>query len=391
MIEFKSVSKVYPGGKVAVHNVNMTIEDGEFVVFIGTSGSGKTTCMRMINKMIEPSSGQILIDGEDIKQMNDVNLRRGIGYVIQQIGLMPHMSIFENIVMVPRLLKMDESKLREVAENLIKKVDLPVEFLERYPKELSGGQQQRIGVIRALSANQNIILMDEPFGALDPITRENLQTLVKNLQTELGKTFIFVTHDIDEALSLADKIAIMDNGQVVQYDTPYNILKSPANDFVKNLLGEKRLDQAKFDYLPVEEVMVRNPKSINYRRTTHDAIEIMHNSRVDTLFLVDDDNVLMGVVDVFDIRASKKTHEYVEKYCLPANAINRKTPLRDAIFYINKLGYRNLPIVDEDMHLIGIVTRSSVMEIIYQGFLGDYEPEENDTELIEITSDYKEV
>ncbi|WP_455089871.1 ABC transporter ATP-binding protein [Peptoanaerobacter stomatis] len=390
MIEFKSVSKVYLGGKVAVHNVNLKIEDGQFIVFIGTSGSGKTTCMRMINKMIEPSSGNILIDGKDIKNMNDVALRRSIGYVIQQIGLMPHMNIFENIVMVPRLLKMPENKLREIAENLIKKVDLPVEYLDRYPKELSGGQQQRIGVIRALSANQNIILMDEPFGALDPITRENLQTLVKNLQVELGKTFIFVTHDIDEALLLADKIAIMDNGQVIQYDTPQNILKSPANDFVKNLLGEKRLDHAKFDYLPVEEVMIRNPKSINYKKTTHEAMEIMHNSRVDSLFLVDDENVLIGMADVFDIRSSNRESSKIEDYKLPANAINRKTPLRDAIFYINKLGYRNLPIVDEEMHLIGLVTRASVMDIIYKGFLGDYTPEKNDNDII-VTSDMKEV
>ncbi|EHL20170.1 hypothetical protein HMPREF9628_00015 [Peptoanaerobacter stomatis] len=390
MIEFKSVSKVYLGGKVAVHNVNLKIEDGQFIVFIGTSGSGKTTCMRMINKMIEPSSGNILIDGKDIKNMNDVALRRSIGYVIQQIGLMPHMNIFENIVMVPRLLKMQENKLRDIAENLIKKVDLPVEYLDRYPKELSGGQQQRIGVIRALSANQNIILMDEPFGALDPITRENLQTLVKNLQVELGKTFIFVTHDIDEALLLADKIAIMDNGQVIQYDTPQNILKSPANDFVKNLLGEKRLDHAKFDYLPVEEVMIRNPKSINYKKTTHEAMEIMHNSRVDSLFLVDDENVLIGMADVFDIRSSNRESSKIEDYKLPANAINRKTPLRDAIFYINKLGYRNLPIVDEEMHLIGLVTRASVMDIIYKGFLGDYTPEKNDNDII-VTSDMKEV
>ncbi|EJU19530.1 choline ABC transporter, ATP-binding protein OpuBA [Peptoanaerobacter stomatis] len=390
MIEFKSVSKVYLGGKVAVHNVNLKIEEGQFIVFIGTSGSGKTTCMRMINKMIEPSSGNILIDGKDIKNMNDVALRRSIGYVIQQIGLMPHMNIFENIVMVPRLLKMPENKLREIAENLIKKVDLPVEYLDRYPKELSGGQQQRIGVIRALSANQNIILMDEPFGALDPITRENLQTLVKNLQVELGKTFIFVTHDIDEALLLADKIAIMDNGQVIQYDTPQNILKSPANDFVKNLLGEKRLDHAKFDYLPVEEVMIRNPKSINYKKTTHEAMEIMHNSRVDSLFLVDDENVLIGMADVFDIRSSNRESSKIEDYKLPVNAINRKTPLRDAIFYINKLGYRNLPIVDEEMHLIGLVTRASVMDIIYKGFLGDYTPEKNDNDII-VTSDMKEV
>jgi len=381
MIEFKGVSKVYPGGKIALHNINFKIDDGQFIAFIGTSGSGKTTCMRMINKMIEPSSGEVLINGQNIKNLNDVELRRSIGYVIQQIGLMPHMTIFENIVMVPRLLKTPEEEIKKIAETMIKKVDLPVEYLSRYPKELSGGQQQRIGVIRALSANQDIILMDEPFGALDPITRENLQILVKNLQMELGKTFIFVTHDIDEAFTLADKIAIMDGGQLIQYDTPDNILKAPANDFVKNLLGEKRFDSAKFDYLPVEEVMIRNPKFIHQDKTVREAMEMMHKSRVDTLFLVDDDSVLTGLVDVFDIRSSRDKDAQISSYMMPVQSLNRKTPLKDAIFYINNLGYRNMPIVDEDLHLIGVVTRASVMDIIYSGFLGDYKPTSNTVEV----------
>ncbi|MBS6062826.1 ABC transporter ATP-binding protein [Criibacterium bergeronii] len=385
MIEFDSISKTYLGGKIAVHNINMTIKDGEFVVFIGTSGSGKTTCMRMINKMIEPTDGKILINGTDIKKLNSVELRRSIGYVIQQIGLMPHMTIFDNIVMVPRLLKKAESELRPLAENLIAKVNLPVEFLDRYPKELSGGQQQRIGVIRALSADQDIILMDEPFGALDPITRESLQQLVKNLQKELGKTFVFVTHDIDEALDLADKIAIMDKGQLIQYDTPENILKNPANKFVRNLLGEKRIQNASLDYLPVSDVMIKYPKSINDKRSIQDALEIMHKSRVDSIFLVDDDNILIGYTDVFKIRDSGKIDGMVSDVALPVEAINEKTVLKDAIYYINDLGHRNLPIVDDERRLVGLVTRASIMDIVYKSFLRDYAPENENKELIQAT------
>ena len=175
MIEFKNVTKLYPNGKKAVDNISLSFETGEFIVFIGTSGSGKTTSMRMINRMIEPTEGEILINGQNIQKKNAVKLRRKIGYVIQQIGLMPHMTIYENIVLVPKLLGWPEDKQRQTAEDLIKRVDLPLEYLDRYPSELSGGQQQRIGVIRALAADQDIILMDEPFSALDPISRASLQ------------------------------------------------------------------------------------------------------------------------------------------------------------------------------------------------------------------------
>src|SRR5699024_8852242 len=181
------------------------LKKGEFIAFIGTSGSGKTTALRMINRMIEPTSGSIEIDGKDVMQMNPVELRRSIGYVIQQIGLLPHLTIKENIVLVPKLLKWSEERKDKKARELINLVDLPESYLDRYPNELSGGQQQRIGVIRALAAEQDIILMDEPFGALDPITRDTLQDLVKVLQKKLGKTFIFVTHDMDEAIKLADR------------------------------------------------------------------------------------------------------------------------------------------------------------------------------------------
>lgn len=291
MIEFKNVSKVYGDGTVAVDDISLEIEKGEFVCFIGTSGSGKTTSMRMINRMVDPTDGQILIDGKDIMDENPIELRRRMGYVIQQTGLMPHMTVYENIVMVPKLLKWNEEDMREAAERLLDRVDMPKEFLDRYPSELSGGQQQRVGVIRALAANQDIILMDEPFGALDPITRDALQELVKHLQEEMGRTVVFVTHDMDEALKLADKIAVMSEGKIIQYDTPDNILENPANEFVESFLGEDRITQRP-TMQSVEQVMVKNPVTITSETTLADAIRVMRDRRVDTLFATDEDNTL---------------------------------------------------------------------------------------------------
>ncbi|EAC9490946.1 ATP-binding cassette domain-containing protein, partial [Listeria monocytogenes] len=262
MIEFQQVSKIYKGGKVAVEDVNLSFEKGEFICFIGTSGSGKTTCMRMINRMTDPSKGKILINGKSVTEINPVELRRQIGYVIQSIGLMPHMTIRENITLVQKLLKVSQEERNKTAERMIDLVELPREMLDRYPNELSGGQQQRIGVVRALAADQDVILMDEPFGALDPITRDSLQDLVKDLQERLGKTVVFVTHDMDEALKLASRIVIMSEGKVIQFDTPENILQHPATPFVEELIGEDRLLQAKPDTTPVKDVMLNTPIAI---------------------------------------------------------------------------------------------------------------------------------
>ncbi|MEC0692941.1 osmoprotectant ABC transporter ATP-binding protein OpuCA, partial [Bacillus spizizenii] len=199
MLKLEQVSKVYKGGKKAVNSIDLDIAKGEFICFIGPSGCGKTTTMKMINRLIEPSSGRIFIDGENIMEQDPVELRRKIGYVIQQIGLFPHMTIQQNISLVPKLLKWPEEKRKERARELLKLVDMGPEYLDRYPHELSGGQQQRIGVLRALAAEPPLILMDEPFGALDPITRDSLQEEFKKLQRTLNKTIVFVTHDMDEA------------------------------------------------------------------------------------------------------------------------------------------------------------------------------------------------
>jgi len=387
LIEFNNISKIYPGNKVAVKDINMSFDSGEFVVFIGTSGSGKTTCMRMINRMINPTSGEILIDGKNIMDMNEVDLRRQIGYVIQQVGLMPHMTVYENIVMVPKLLKWDKDKQREIAERLIKRVDLPVSFLDRYPQELSGGQQQRIGVIRALAADQKIILMDEPFGALDPITRASLQKLIKKLQKEMGKTIVFVTHDMDEALSLADKIAILDKGRLVQFDTPDGILANPKNEFVEKLVGEERLNEARSSYQSVKDIMFKNIISAREDMTVHEAIKIMSKNRVDMLFIVDEQDVLHGLVDIFDLERVGRKNIKVQEIMKDADYILDSASVRDAIYSITNLGYKNLPVVDSDSKLVGLVTRAAVVDAIYENLWGSDENFKFDEDLLQTTDD----
>lgn len=387
LIEFKNISKTYANSKVAVKNVNLKFETGEFICFIGSSGSGKTTCMRMINRMNIPTTGDIYIDDRNIKLMNPVELRRQIGYVIQQIGLMPHMSVYENIVMVPRLLKWSEDKMKETAMQLMEKVDLPQSYFDRYPSELSGGQQQRVGVVRALAANQKIILMDEPFGALDPITRASLQKLLKKLQKETGTTIIFVTHDMDEALQLADKIVIMDKGELIQFDTPENILVHPTNDFVKNMIGEERLQQAAFDLQTVGTIMIQDPVTITFDCPIIKALELMQKKRVDMLFVTDDNQKLLGVIDIFHIQRGKYKQKLVADYMKETTYMYEDTIIRDAIFYINDLGYRNIPVVDSDNKMVGLITRASIVDVMCTGLWSDYEPIEEDKETSINTTD----
>lgn len=372
-------------------SLNLTFNDGEFIVFIGTSGSGKTTSMRMINRMIEPTSGEILINGKNSKDMNAVELRRQIGYVIQQIGLMPHMTIFDNIVMVPKLLKWPVEKQRKIAEELIQKVDLPLDFLERYPSELSGGQQQRIGVIRALAADQDIILMDEPFGALDPITRDSLQETLKELQRELGKTVIFVTHDMDEALKLADRIVIMQDGKVVQFDTPDNILMDPANAFVENFIGEERLSQARTNFRTVEQIMIRGPVSVSSDQNLSEAIKLMRTRRVDSLFVTDADDILLGMLSVEAIDTNRRRPVTVGEVMSEVSFVREGTLVRDALQRILKLGYKNIPVVNENNQLIGLITRTSIVDMVYDTIWGDIEPEVPAEEVIETTADIETV
>lgn len=374
MIEFQNITKIYKGNKKAVSDMTLSFGDSEFICFIGTSGSGKTTAMRMINRMIEPSSGKILIDGKNIQDINPVELRRSVGYVIQNIGLLPHMTIRDNITLVPKLLKWPDEERAEIAEQMIRLVELPVEMLDRYPHELSGGQQQRIGVVRALAADQNIILMDEPFGALDPITRDALQDFVKELQEKMGKTIVFVTHDMDEALKLATKIVIMSHGKVVQCDTPENILKEPANDFVRELIGEERLIHSQQDYITVGEVVTQNAISITKDKSLSEAIRLMREKRVDTLLVVDNQNVLKGFIDVEMINEQRGKSTIVGDITnTDVFFIRKKALLRDAVQKILKRGLKYVPVVDENKKLIGIITRSSLVDMVYETIWGEEE------------------
>ncbi|WP_044336989.1 ABC transporter ATP-binding protein [Rossellomorea aquimaris] len=243
MIEFKDVTKVYEDGTEAIKGINLTIPTGKLVALIGPSGCGKTTTMKMINKLISPSSGTILINGKDTSDTDEVELRRNIGYVIQRIGLLPHMTIEENISLIPRLKGWKKEQYEGRVDELLNLVGLdPKVYRKRYPLELSGGQQQRVGVIRALAAEPPIILMDEPFSALDPISREQLQDELKSIQNTIHKTIVFVTHDIDEALKIADEIAVMRDGKIEQIATPAELIKDPANEFVRAFIGEDRLN-----------------------------------------------------------------------------------------------------------------------------------------------------
>jgi osmoprotectant transport system ATP-binding protein len=239
-IELSDVTKRYPGQQQgAVENFSLRVEPGELLMFVGPSGCGKTTTMKMINRIIEPTSGSITIDGEDVLSLNPNELRRHIGYVIQQIGLFPHMTIAENIATVPKLLGWSKDRVADRVDELLRTVALdPAVFAHRYPKQLSGGQQQRVGVARALAADPPVMLMDEPFGATDPITRQKLQEEFLRLQADIGKTIIFVTHDFDEAVRLGDRIAVLsERSQIEQCDTPANILANPANDYVAGFIG----------------------------------------------------------------------------------------------------------------------------------------------------------
>ncbi|NJI14942.1 betaine/proline/choline family ABC transporter ATP-binding protein, partial [Staphylococcus agnetis] len=371
MLSIKNLSKVYAGSKKAVDNMTIDIQQGEFVAFIGTSGSGKTTALRMINRMIEATEGQIMINGKDVRQMNPVELRRSIGYVIQQIGLMPHMTVRENIVLVPKLLKWSQEKKDEKARELIKLVDLPEDYLDRYPSELSGGQQQRIGVVRALAAEQDIILMDEPFGALDPITRDTLQDLVKKLQQQLGKTFIFVTHDMDEAIKLADKICIMSHGKVIQFDTPDNILRHPANDFVRDFIGQNRLIQDRPNVRSVEDAMI-TPITITADQSLNDAVELMRQKRIDTLFVVNHQHKLLGFLDIEDINQGLRARaELIDVIQRDVYTVPLDSKLQDSVRTILKRNVRNVPVVDEGHHIVGLITRANLVDIVYDSIWGE--------------------
>lgn len=292
MIRLDEVTKTYPGmHRPAVDHLDLSIGEGELVTLVGPSGCGKTTILKMINRIVEPTSGRILIDGEDALSIPAHQLRRRIGYVIQQIGLFPHRTIAENIATVPGLLDWDQDRIdRRVAE-LVEVVGLDESMLDRYPSELSGGQQQRVGVARALAADPPIMLMDEPFGAVDPIVRGRLQEELLHLYRRLGKTIVFVTHDIDEALYLGTKVAILKQGGILeQYDEPAAILADPASAFVADFLGGER-GLKRLALVPISEVELSPGPVVEVEASVGEAMEVMRRHGVDWVGLLDEGRI----------------------------------------------------------------------------------------------------
>jgi osmoprotectant transport system ATP-binding protein len=363
LIEFKDIVKKYRN-KTIIKPFSIDIEAGQLVVFIGPSGCGKTTLLKMINKLIQPSAGKIFVNGKDISNMDAIELRRNIGYVIQNTGLFPHMSIRENLELIPKLKGEDPANIAKKTEELLHVVGLnPSEFLDRFPKELSGGQQQRVGVARAFSTDSDIILMDEPFSALDPVTRNSLQDELVQMQKELNKTIIFVTHDMDEAIKIADRICILKDGDILQFDTPENILKNPANEFVEDFIGKRRVWNNP-ELLMAEDIMIPNPVKITAKRTVLQAIEIMKSNKVDSLMVTDKNNILIGLVTLKGIQLLNRNSEIdsvMEKNVL---AVSEDSNLISILATMNehKIGY--VPVINHSKQLTGLITRSSILSAL---------------------------
>lgn len=255
MIEFENVTKVYGDGTVAIEDVSFTVEEGTTTVLVGPSGCGKTTTMKLVNRIEDPTEGTVFFDGQDVSEQDPVELRRNIGYVIQEIGLFDHMTVGENVATVPELKGWERNRIDDRVDELLELMDLPpAEFREQYPAALSGGQRQRVGVARALAADPDVLLMDEPFGALDPITRSSLQDEFLEIQEQINTTILFVTHSVDEALKMGDRIALFDVGELVRYDTPAKVLEDPGSEFVADFIGEDRALK-QLQVTPVRSIM----------------------------------------------------------------------------------------------------------------------------------------
>lgn len=369
MIEFKHVTKHYKNAPV-LNNISFKIYDGEIVVLIGPSGCGKTTTLKMINRLIKPSEGQILINGTDIASVDPISLRRSMGYVIQQTGLFPHMTVRENIEIIPSLEKRETAAVAKRTRQLMDMVGLdPDYYLDRYPVQLSGGQLQRIGVARAFATNPDIILMDEPFSALDPITRSGLQDELVNLQAHLHKTIVFVTHDMDEAVKIADRICIMQDGNILQYDTPEQILKNPADGFVSDFVGPNRIWSSP-EYIHAKDIMIQSPVTTHPEIPMLKCIEKMRIQKVDRLLAVDDDGIFLGIVHPKHIlRAEDKT--------APVSTIMKKTAVTaapdtsivDLLKMVRQYDVSSIPILNERQELVGLITKSSLVTALSSQFL----------------------
>lgn len=377
MITFENIRKSFDGQEV-IKGINFTINEGELVAIIGLSGSGKTTTLKMINRLIEPSSGAIKINGKNILDENLIKLRRNMGYVIQSTGLFPHMTIRDNIQIIARQEAIDEKEIDEKTNELMDLVGLERDMLDRYPGELSGGQQQRVGFARAFLLDPEIVLMDEPFSALDPITRTALQDELLHIQEEIKKTIVFVTHDMSEAIKMADRICIMDQGHIVQYDTPENILKNPANEFVSDFVGQDRIWESP-ELIKAKDIMFRNVVTGMPDLTVQKAFRNMRMSKVNSLIIVErKTNKAVGILKPKIVNKLKDRSIPVRDVMITDFAWAKpEDSIVDLLAVIQNEEISEIPILDEDMRLLGLVTMNSLITTLSEQYLD--ENEEDDT------------
>ena len=370
MIKFENISKKFRN-KTVLKNITFNIGKGELIVIIGASGCGKTTTLKMINRLIRPTSGRILVNDEDISLKNVIDLRRNMGYVIQQTGLFPHMTVRQNIELIPTVQKKDKAAIKERTYELMEMVGLNAEeFLDRYPTELSGGQQQRVGVARAFATDPEIILMDEPFSALDPITRTGLQDELVNLQAQLKKTIVFVTHDMDEAIKIADKICIMDAGSILQYDTPENILKNPCNEFVSAFVGKNRIWTSP-EFIRAKDIMIDSPVTCHADMPLLKCVERMRSAKVDSLMVTENrSGKLLGIVKAKQIQQQSDRAQPVKNimdtsFC----SVKPQDSIVCVLKKIDECKTSTVPVMDDTGKLIGLITKSSLVTTMSQQYL----------------------
>ncbi|MFZ3558316.1 MULTISPECIES: ABC transporter ATP-binding protein [unclassified Streptomyces] len=365
MIRFEHVSKRYADGTTAVDDLSFEVNEGELVTLVGPSGCGKTTTMKMVNRLIEPTAGRIFLDGDDISGVDPVQLRRRIGYVIQQVGLFPHKSVLDNTATVPHLLGVKRAKARERAAELLDLVGLdPKVFGGRYPEQLSGGQRQRVGVARALAADPPVLLMDEPFGAVDPVVREHLQTEFLRLQQTLGKTVLFVTHDIEEAVRLGDRIAVYGEGRIEQYDTPSAVLGMPATDYVADFVGADR-GLKRLSVTPIEEGDLEQPPVVHL----DDPLPKELDAR--WAVVLDHDNNLHGWISADHARVgtgSVREHARRMEAWLPVGA-----PLKQAFATMLQHDAGWIAVIDEHSagRFLGVLTPARLHEALRRSTAAD--------------------
>lgn len=363
MIVFENVDKAYKNKQVLT-NVNLTINSGEFMVLIGSSGCGKTTLLKSINKLHSINGGSIKIDGVPIENQDSIKIRRRIGYVVQDAGLFPHLTVAENISTVLKINEYPQEKIAAHIDELLEMVELePAAYRDLYPSQLSGGQRQRVGVARAFATDPEIILMDEPFSALDPVTRSDLQDEVVKLQKQLQKTVVFVTHDMDEAIKMADRICIIQNGRIVQCDTAENILKHPANDYVKLFIGQNRL-WSNPDFIKAKDIMLKNLCRISANRTVIQALQVMNHARVDSV-LVTDNNKFKGIVWLEDLKNFEKYNSPLEDFISEDyHAVNEETSLKDIVNTVNYEYFGIIPVLNDNQELCGFLTKSRLLAVL---------------------------